>query len=203
MFTETIRRLGRAKSSANQRARALATYMASPSICEGCAAAIMPRPGVKPTYFKQRRFCSKSCAVRFNNVKFPKRSKLPVPRCKRCRAAEVSVTPSGGGYNRLCEPCWAEDRAKLDGQTRAATTHATIRAHARGVLKRCKSKLACDWCGYDKHVECCHIKPVGEFASTATLSEINHLTNLRWLCPNCHWELDHGLRVEEEAAVAA
>ena len=50
-------------------------------------------------------------------------------------------------------------------------------------------------CGYDKHVECCHIKAVSDFPDTALLGEVNAPGNLVLLCRNCHWELDHGLLV--------
>ena len=51
----------------------------------------------------------------------------------------------------------------------------------------------CHICGYDKHVEVAHIKAVSEFEDTATVNEINSVNNLVGLCPNHHWEYDHGL----------
>ena len=51
----------------------------------------------------------------------------------------------------------------------------------------------CHICGYDKHVEVAHIKAVSEFDDTATVNEINSVNNLIGLCPNHHWEYDHGL----------
>lgn len=49
----------------------------------------------------------------------------------------------------------------------------------------------CARCGYDKHVEICHIKPVSEFSDDVPIGVINHTENLLLLCPNCHWEMDH------------
>ena len=57
--------------------------------------------------------------------------------------------------------------------------------HRSSVPKYCKN------CGYDKHVEVCHIKSISEFDKTSLISEINSLDNLIYLCPNCHWEYDH------------
>lgn len=51
---------------------------------------------------------------------------------------------------------------------------------------------SCINCGYNKHVEICHIKPVAEFSPDTKLTKINELSNLMPLCPNCHWEHDHG-----------
>ena len=51
----------------------------------------------------------------------------------------------------------------------------------------------CAICGYDKHIEVAHIKAVSDFDDTATIREINSITNLIGLCPNHHWEYDHGI----------
>lgn len=59
-------------------------------------------------------------------------------------------------------------------------------------LKSNKSKK-CYVCGYDKHIDVAHIKPVSEFDGSATIKEINAIDNLIGLCPNHHWEYDHGL----------
>jgi predicted restriction endonuclease len=56
----------------------------------------------------------------------------------------------------------------------------------------------CEVCGYDKHIEICHIKDIASFSKTTLISEINDLSNLIALCRNHHWELDHGhLTIEE------
>ena len=69
--------------------------------------------------------------------------------------------------------------------------YAKIRYHARYAFEAIITK--CQKCGYDKHVEMCHIKPIKDFLETATISEINDPTNIVGLCPNCHWEFDHGI----------
>lgn len=51
----------------------------------------------------------------------------------------------------------------------------------------------CNNCGYNKHVELCHIKPITSFDPSATIREVNALSNVVQLCPNCHWEFDNGL----------
>ncbi len=52
-------------------------------------------------------------------------------------------------------------------------------------------KRVCAHCGYDKHVEICHIKAVKDFPNTSTIGDINKEDNLILLCPNCHWEFDY------------
>jgi hypothetical protein len=49
----------------------------------------------------------------------------------------------------------------------------------------------CQKCGYSKHTELAHIRPVRDFPHTATLGEIHASSNLLVLCGKCHWEFDH------------
>jgi predicted restriction endonuclease len=51
----------------------------------------------------------------------------------------------------------------------------------------------CMECGYNKHVEVCHIKSVSEFDEDSLVTEINHIDNLIGLCPTHHWEFDNKL----------
>ena len=53
---------------------------------------------------------------------------------------------------------------------------------------------SCAKCGYDKHVELCHIKDIANFDDDSLLSEVNSRNNIIQLCPNCHWEFDNGYR---------
>jgi hypothetical protein len=67
-----------------------------------------------------------------------------------------------------------------------------VRTNARFLFKR-KLSNSCEHCGYEKHVELCHIKPIASFPENTFIKEINSEKNLISLCPNCHWELDNGL----------
>jgi 5-methylcytosine-specific restriction endonuclease McrA len=70
---------------------------------------------------------------------------------------------------------------------------AYVHHNAKKLVEKEKRERVCQNCGYDKHVQICHIKPIKNFEETATLSEVNASDNLVVLCPNCHWEFDHGL----------
>lgn len=50
-----------------------------------------------------------------------------------------------------------------------------------------------DGCDFHAHIELCHLRRVCDFPDTATIAEVNAIENLAGLCPNHHWELDHGL----------
>lgn len=71
-----------------------------------------------------------------------------------------------------------------------SSAYAKVRTRARLVAKRLGWTKCCI-CGYDKHIEIDHIKPISEFDLNCQISEINHEDNLRPVCRNCHWELQH------------
>lgn len=139
------------------------------------------------------KFCNRSCAARFNNVKYPKRQKEH--QCKGCE------TPVGAG-NRYCKKCAIRRRntyefATLRSITRKyrkytpAAAYNIIRQRARNILKRA-GRIVCEICGYAKHFEAAHKIPISSYPDTALLRDINRPENLLALCPNCHWELDYG-----------
>lgn len=66
-----------------------------------------------------------------------------------------------------------------------------VRVLARDWYAKSSVRRACLNCGYDKHIEICHIKPVSDFPGSATIFEVNNPENILTLCPNCHWEFDH------------
>jgi 5-methylcytosine-specific restriction endonuclease McrA len=71
-----------------------------------------------------------------------------------------------------------------------SSAYVHIRALARYHNKELVAK-PCNNCGYDKHVEICHIKPISEFDVNTKIKEVNSPDNLVQLCPNCHWEFDN------------
>lgn len=74
---------------------------------------------------------------------------------------------------------------------------AQIRQHARTVL-RYRLRL-CAQCGYDRYVEVCHIVAIRKFGPDALLHDINAPSNLAFLCPNCHKDLDTGKLAPQES----
>lgn len=101
----------------------------------------------------------------------------------------------------MCQPTKAPDLTKTIGEFRArnrAQGHHPSWAHSRvrqigRALHKNLLKGSCAICGYEKHVELAHIRPVTDFPDEALLSEVNHPSNVVQLCPNCHWEFDKGL----------
>ena len=60
--------------------------------------------------------------------------------------------------------------------------------------QKTKQIKECQFCGYSKRVEVCHIKPISSFDKDTPIDTINDMSNLLILCPNCHWELDNKYR---------
>lgn len=71
--------------------------------------------------------------------------------------------------------------------------NARIRQMARRVYRDRGLPLRCCICGYSTQMEICHKRSIAEFPVYALVSEVNAQDNLVCLCPNHHWELDHGL----------
>ena len=147
------------------------------------------------------KFCSRSCAAKYTNKVHPKKK-----RTKKCIKCE-NITKSH--RHTLCEAHHKEymetrfDYIKelslkdyWDKKSLINLHPSSKNAHIRG-LARAQHKnltlLPCARCGYDKHVELCHIKALKDFDETAKVSEVNDSSNIIQLCPNCHWELDNNL----------
>lgn len=138
---------------------------------------------------KNDKFCSRSCAASLNNKIHPKRK--PENVCIVCNIPIVK-------RRKYCPSCFYEHNHK-DMTLEAAiycnhhrsSAFALVRTRARSIVAKLKIEK-CQMCGYP-HIETAHIKPISSFPLTTMLSEINCLENLAALCPNCHWEYDHGL----------
>jgi len=147
------------------------------------------------------RFCSRSCATSFTNKLSPKR-KL-TKKCSKCENIVRNYR------SKLCENHFKEMKLASNEEYKNRTMgfyrskeclqklhKSSIHAHVRGLCRlwlKHLTKLPCKICGYDKHVELCHIKPLSSFSDTDLISEVNSESNVVQLCPNCHWELDRGL----------
>lgn len=147
----------------------------------------------------QKKFCSKKCASILNNKKFPKRSKEKTLWGK-CKICENSLDRKGLKFCRSCiknkkhyhgipiENHTIESVSKVSGSNK----YSRIRDHARNVYKKLNG-ISCENCNYSKHIEICHKKAISSFPKDTIISEVNDRKNIIFLCPNCHWEFDHGL----------
>lgn len=178
--------------------------MRSDRLCHRCLRAITSSD-------KRAVYCSKSCAARSRTC----RRTTKLRACRECGDEfNVNRLPCGDFSNRAyCEECL--DRrlmncdtivsARTKGEMFAIGTwqHArtAIAKHAR-IVFRVYHQNACRVCGYDRHVEVCHIKPVSEFPDESLISQINDAVNLVGLCPTHHWEFDAGLLCIDDHGIA-
>jgi hypothetical protein len=203
------------------RERAIEGYYKNPNICQNCGQVIPIGEGRKVREIRRKKFCDHSCASEFTNrdrIKYPR-----VEHCLSCGIDLPRVRNSSGRYSRrtYCDDCRkiikVENQGKmvrsqlekkengqykqeirLKGDLKSKTQcwvqwRTVITKHARDTYRSTKNSAKCEVCDYDHHVVVCHIKSVASFPDTATIAEINHPDNLVGLCPNCHWDLDHGL----------
>jgi len=143
---------------------------------------------------KSRKFCSRSCNATFNNKKRAriKSEKYICPTCgkkkdyraKLCHICNMKIV-----YDKAMEKP-ISDYLKNDNHPRFK--HNSVRVWAKKLMKYRKLKKKCI-CGYDKHVECCHKKPISEYSLDTPMKVVNSRENLIYLCPNCHWEFDNKL----------
>jgi hypothetical protein len=138
-------------------------------------------------------FCSKSCSAIYTNKHRPLSSyRQPEGFCNDCNK-KISSTL------KWCKDC-KQNRIKYgDGKTlqeviylnhHKSSAFALVRERAR---KKAKDLgwVSCKHCGYDKHIEICHIKSIASYPLETLVSEVNSEENLLPLCPNCHWEFDN------------
>lgn len=152
------------------------------------------------------KFCSRKCAVTYNNSKKPKRKKIE-RICKNCGSKFTKRRL----YCDECEPLHGNkhihnnlrleaignrtlselSQAQIANGIHRSWWYSELRNHCRCV-NQSRPKI-CQICQYDKHIEYAHIKPVRSFSPETTLNEINDPSNVLVLCPNHHWEFDNGL----------
>lgn len=147
---------------------------------------------------KNKLFCSKSCSAIVNNKTAKKRQKK-IWLCQYCRG-KVSKNKN------VCKLCYCKNKVlKSKSKTiglfknrEPRHRYQNVRHHAHQIANLHNLPKRCIKCGYDIHVELCHVIDICKFPNTATLGKVNSINNLVYLCRNHHWELGNGLFSIEE-----
>ena len=194
------------------RKRAIEGYYANPNICLQCGKVIEIPDGAKVSEIRQKKFCDHSCASIYSNSHRTRQRKTRIGKCLSCgRELDLSLNKK----RKYCDSCLTTKRVSstskrqgrnateilsnrtkddvFSGRSGWQSARSSIRNHAKVVFVLSGQELKCQECGYDKYAEVCHIKPVSEFSGDSLISEVNSISNLIPLCPNHHWEFDHGL----------
>lgn len=176
---------GKIKGSAGGKARAILSrleavnkYYLKPNICLNCSNIIHIRDSEKPSFTRTKKFCSRSCATIYNNSKRIYPIKEVIEKEKYTKP--ITILDNTKGYYKSKYNNWWNARIP-------------IAKSARLVYLRSDKPKECLVCGYNKHIEICHIKAVNEFDDNTTLREVNNIDNLIALCRNHHWEFDNNI----------
>lgn len=138
--------------------------------CTTCGEAFKARKKTK------RKFCSRSCAVTYNNLKSPKRGVSPKPPCEICGA---EIVTSGRRYCSTACSGVASSQAAFNRPTVGPVC-------VRNNLLRVRGN-ACEGCGLGEWKNPWYQGPIplevdhidGDYKN-------NSLENLRLVCPTCH-----------------
>lgn len=161
-----------------------------PTNCSNCGNPLQKKLKEFNNSKTKRFFCNRSCAASFNNKMFPKKHKTSKTVCQICQS-EILY---GRLFCKIHSPRQQDYSTITYGkltQSARYQKNAIIRQLARKKYMSSKQPKICKNCSYSKHVEICHIKAISEFTNNSFISEINDISNLVALCPNCHWEFDN------------
>lgn len=143
---------------------------------------------------KKTKCCSRKCADKISNPKKLKKCKIcntvfygPRNFCKNC------IESGRFRYKKFKYKLPTEMMLKDVVKRSGANRFDVVRFWARSSIPNVGSAV-CETCGYDKHVEVSHKKPIKDFDINTPISVINDRNNLMLLCPNCHWEYDHKIK---------
>lgn len=205
-MTSTPQSSGGRASAILNRLKAERSYYESPSLCAHCEEVIHPQPGIKLQRTRRKKFCDSKCAALHNNQKKGARAPLVIS-CGRC-SKPFTFSPSRGSKSRrYCDECKiaaalaSKGLESLPQRTKESLKNSSasyqswrsaIQRHAGVIFGASGRPAACAVCGYSLHVQVAHLTAVAAFPPSATVAEINAIENLIALCPNHHWELDHG-----------
>jgi hypothetical protein len=84
----------------------------------------------------------------------------------------------------------------IDSKVLGNTDIKTIRSLSRKKYKDFSKDMKCVHCNHLGSTQVCHIKAISDFNKLSTIEEINHISNLIGLCPNCHIDLDKHKKFE-------
>ena len=169
-------------SNSKKREEAIKNYYINPNICINCGKVVEVGERQKVSEIRKKKFCDGSCSAKYNNklrgLSVNKKEKVKKEKVKKERF-EYLLNIS---KKDLFDKCGIYYRFR-----------AIIRKHAHFTYNKNNGDTTCKICGYDKHIQVCHIKSVSSFSDNSLISEINNVENLIGLCPNHHWEFDNGL----------
>ncbi len=139
--------------------------------CLKCGNLIPRNPRLRVAINLKQKHCGRTCASVDTWINY---------------RAKVAATEMPAGQILL---------AKYELKRKGEVAAQNIRAYARAAYAKliCPNP-SCEVCGYNRTTtDIAHIRAVADFPNSATVAEINQLSNLISLCKNCHTEFDRGI----------
>lgn len=189
-----------------QRDAALENYYSNPIRCKCCDKIIEVKENQKVSEVRKKKFCDRTCSAKVNSIGRECKFKKDIGECQRCcNTINYKYNSVAKTYykRKYCSSCLIDIKKEKSVRTSTKketfdkcknwqSARSTIQKDARNHYRE-HGSMSCKRCGYKKHIEICHIKSVSSFEEHILIEEINDLKNLIGLCPNCHWEFDHGM----------
>jgi hypothetical protein len=178
------------------REEALDRYYTNPSYCTNCNTIIKVKENEKVQTARRKKFCCSSCSANYNNKL---RKVKPKERCPICNTEIERLSLTCKKHRGLLSDSsnlyvFNKTKGQFKTEKRGYQNwRSLITKMAKRVYLSNNLPLSCVVCGYDSTFDVCHIKAVSDFDDETIIGEINNVSNLIALCPNHHWELDHGV----------
>ena len=131
------------------------------------------------------KYCCRDC---FYSSQSTKEKNL----CKNCKSNHSRYSDFCSNLCRLEETMKSKTLGECSSYEQQ-NKYRAIRGYAHSYFKALGKPTSCKVCGYNLHVELCHIKPVSQFVESDTVWDCNKPENIVFLCRNCHWEFDNGI----------
>ena len=162
--------------------------------CAMCQVDILKTKSQLTTSKSKLLFCSKKCSCTYWNISGQVNRRKVEGTCVSCSSPIAS-------RRKYCDTCIPKNLIEMVTigslysryDNHPSLKSARVRHHSRKVYSASGLPRRCEICGYSKFYEVCHITPISSFSKDTLVGTVNAIANLVALCPNCHWEFDHGM----------
>lgn len=165
-------------------------YYKKPNYCSECGNIIEIAGDQRVQDVRKKKFCNHSCAAIYNGKR---RVRIKVVK-NNCLICGIPIRVN----SVYCRNCYnangllIETKGSLKNRLSPTSYGSIFVSHAKSIFTKSGKPNKCIVCGYDKHIDICHVKSIASFDDCATVGKINNIGNLVGLCPNHHWEYDKG-----------
>ena len=176
-------------SAKNRRQKSIEQYYENPNICRCCDKPIIVGEKQKVREVRRKVFCDQSCSATFNNRQRETKVRIEKNKESKPKVKNEESKPKKEKFDYILG---LSKKDLFEKHGIYYRFRAVIRKHAHYIFNKYHKDQKCEVCGYNTHVEVCHIKSVSSFSDDTLITEINSIDNLVGLCPNHHWEFDNG-----------